>query len=162
MNNTPGVNCENKREDFIFHERTPEEQKKIADAEKKVKESVEDFAKALDSVSPWLTKELLDIFDKLKQIWWIEETTLWNESFKLLYSKNTDKMPDKLRHILWEMLKQLTEYESVKQRSRSLEEMLRACASISAAECSNNTKTDCEWGCKITPETHDRWRWNDL
>lgn len=40
------------------------------------------------------------------------------------------------------MLKQLTEYEFVKQKSRSLEEMLRACASISAAECCNNTNSD--------------------
>ena len=160
MSNTSGANQKNDK-DFIFHERTPEEQKKITDAEKKVKESVEEFAKALDSVSPWLTKELLDIFDKLKQIWWIEETTLWKESFKLLYSKNTDKMPDKLRHILWEMLKQLTEYELVKQKSRSLEEMLRACASISAAECCNNVNID-EWWLKITPETHDWWRWKDL
>ena len=145
-----------RHEDFIFHERTPEEEKKIADAEEKVKHSVEDFAKALDSVSPWLTKELLDIFDKLKQIWWIEETTLWSESFKLLYNKNTDKMPDKLRQILWEMLKQLTEYELVKQKSRSLEEMLRTCASINVVECS---KKDSDSNCRIKPQTHEWGRW---
>lgn len=158
MHNTSGAEHWNERGDFIFHERTPEEQKKITDAEKKVKESVEDFAKALDSVSPWLTGELLDIFGKLKQIWWIEETTLWGESFKLLYDKNTDKMPNKLKNILEEMLKQLTEYDLVKQKSKSLEEMLRACASISATECWSKKKSG-DGGLKITPETHDWWRW---
>lgn len=44
-------------------------------------------------------------------------------------------MPNKLKNILEEMLKQLTEYDLVKQKSKSLEEMLRACASISATEC---------------------------
>jgi hypothetical protein len=52
------------------------------------------------------------------------------------------------------MLKQLTEYELVKQKSRSLEEMLRACASISAAECSNKGNGD-DCGFTIMPETHD-------
>jgi hypothetical protein len=51
MSNPAGASQKNDK-DFIFHERTPEEQKKITDAERKVKESVEDFAKALDSVSP--------------------------------------------------------------------------------------------------------------
>ena len=146
------------KEDFIFHEKTPEEEKKLAAAEKKVKESAEEFARALDSVSPWLTKDLLDIFDRLKQIWWIDETTLWSESFKLLYDKNSDKMPEKLRSILREMLKQLTEYELVKQRSRSLEDMLRACASIRAAESSNVIRSE-SGKVRIIPTTRDWWRW---
>jgi hypothetical protein len=41
-----------------------------------------------------------------------------------------DKIPDKLENILNKMLELLTQYKSVRQRSKTLEEMLRACASI--------------------------------
>jgi hypothetical protein len=63
-------------------------------------------------------------------------------------------MPNKLKNILEEMLKQLTEYDLVKQKSKSLEEMLKACASISSTECSGK-KISGDGGLKITPETHD-------
>lgn len=132
MLETPKAEYEHKTEAFIFPEVTSEKVDKLADAEKKVKDAVESFAKALDSVAPWLTKELLDIFENLKQIWWVEETVLWGMSFKLLYERNRDKMQEKLKDILWEMLDNLSAYELVKQKSKSLEEMLRACASINA------------------------------
>ena len=132
MSETFEAEYEQRTEAFIFPEVTSEKADKLAAAEKKVKDAVESFAKALDSVAPWLTKELLDIFENLKQIWWVEETVLWGMSFKLLYERNRDKMQEKLKDILWEMLDNLSAYELVKQKSKSLEEMLRAYASINA------------------------------
>ena len=91
---------------FIF---PPENKKQIVDAEKKVEDAAKRFAKALDSTKKWLTKELLDIFENLKKVWWVEETVLWGMSFKLLYEKNRDKMPEKLKNILEEMLVNLSQ-----------------------------------------------------
>ena len=123
---------------FVFPEESSETKEAIDKAEKTIMESVESFAKALDSTSPWLTKELLDIFDNVKQIWWIEESKLWETSFDLLYEKNADKIPEKIRAILKNMLDSLSQYNLVKERSKTLEEMLKACSSIcSNSECSN-------------------------
>lgn len=123
---------------FVFPEESSETKEAIGKAEKTIMESVESFAKALDSTSPWLTKELLDIFDNVKQIGWIEESKLWETSFDLLYEKNADKIPEKIRAILKNMLDSLSQYNLVKERSKTLEEMLKACSSIcSNSECSN-------------------------
>jgi len=124
---------ESRTESFVFPEVTPEKADQLVAAEKKVKDAVESFAKALDSISPGLTKELLDIFENLKQIWWVEETILWGISFRLLYERNSNKMPEKVKNILWEMLDNLTQYELVKKKSKSLEELLKACASINTS-----------------------------
>jgi len=60
-----------------------------------------------------------------------------------LYEKNADKIPDKIRLILKEMLDSLSQYNCVKTRSRTLEEMLRACASIgSSSKISTNMNVD--------------------
>lgn len=123
---------------FVFPEESSETKEAIDKAEKTIMESVESFAKALDSTSPWLTKELLDIFDNVKQIGWIEESKLWETSFDLLYEKNADKIPEKIRAILKNMLDSLSQYNLVKERSKTLEEMLKACSSICGnSECSN-------------------------
>ena len=66
----------------------------------------------------------------MKKIGWIEESKLWETSFNLLYEKNVDKIPDKIRVILKEMLDSLTQYNHVKDKSKTLEEMLKACASM--------------------------------
>ena len=128
-------NTENSTGNFVFPKQSSETKEAVDKAEKIITESVESFAKALDSTSPWLTKELLDIFDNVKKIGWIDETKLWETSFNLLYEKNADKIPDQIRVILKEMLDSLSQYNCVKTRSKTLEEMLRACASIG-----NNSK----------------------
>lgn len=115
---------------FIFPNESSEAKEAINKAEKTITEAVESFARALDSTSPWLTKELLDIFDTIKNIGWIEETKLWETSFNLLYEKNADKIPEKIRWILKEMLEALIQYNLVKNKSRTLEEILRACSSV--------------------------------
>ena len=70
----------------------------------------------------------------------MEETVLWGMSFKLLYEKNRDKVPEKLKNILEEMLVNLSQYESVKQKSESLEDLLRACAFINTSPESSDPK----------------------
>ena len=111
---------------FVFPEESSETKEAIDKAEKTIMESVESFAKALDSTSPWLTKELLDIFDNVKKIGWIEESKLWENSFDLLYEKNADKIPEKIRVILKNMLDSLSQYNLVKERSKTLEEMCKS------------------------------------
>ena len=127
INNT---NTEDSTNSFVFPKESEETKEAIEKAEKTITQSVESFAKALDSTSPWLTKQLLDIFDNIKKIGWIDETKLWETSFNLLYEKNADKIPEKIRVILKEMLDSLTQYNLLRDRSKTLEEMLRACASI--------------------------------
>jgi len=141
--NNVDINNSNTTDNFVFPKQSSETKEAIDNAEKIITESVESFARALDSTSPWLTKQLLDIFDNVKKIEWIEETKLWETSFNLLYEKNADKIPDKIRLILKEMLDSLSQYNCVKTRSRTLEEMLRACASIgSSSKISTNMNVD--------------------
>ena len=130
---------ENSTNNFVFPKKSSETKEALDKAERTITESVESFARALDSTSPWLTKELLDIFDNLKKIGGIQETKLWETSFNLLYEKNADKIPDKIRSILKEMLDSLSQYNFVKDKSKTLEEMLRACASVcSTSKCPLN------------------------
>lgn len=145
MNEVFKPEYEHKTETFVFPEVTPEEEDKLAAAEKKVEEACESFAKALDSTAPWLTKELLDIYEQLEKIlWvkekteekkenkkeWVEKTVLWSMSFKLLYEKHKDVIPEKLRDIFAKMLDELSMYENTKLKNKQLKEMLRSCASI--------------------------------
>jgi hypothetical protein len=54
-----------------------------------------------------------------------------------MYEKNSKKIPDKIRVILKEMLDYLVQYNYAKEKSKTLEEMLRACACIcSTSKCS--------------------------
>jgi CRISPR/Cas system CSM-associated protein Csm2 small subunit len=55
-------------------------------------------------------------------------------AFKLLYEKHKDVIPEKLQEILGEMLNELSEYERVKLKSKSLKDMLRSCAYITSNE----------------------------
>ena len=128
--NKNNVDMKNSTGSFVFPRQSSETKKALDKAEKTITESVESFARALDSTSPWLTKELLDIFEDLKKIGWIEETKLWETSFNLMYEKNSKKIPEKIRVILKEMLDSLIQYNYAKEKSKTLEEMLRACASI--------------------------------
>ena len=149
-NNVSRSNTENSSDSFVFPKESSETKDAIEKAEKTITQSVKSFSKALDSTSPWLTKELLDIFDNIKKIGWIDETKLWETSFNLLYEKNADKIPEKIRVILKEMLDSLTQYNLVKDRSKTLEEMLRACASIWTSSddsnvCINNERTFVPW-----------------
>ena len=149
---------ENNKEAFVFPEVTQEEEAKLAAAEKKVEDTCKSFAKALDSVSQWLTKELLDIYEKLEGIlwekekkekssWenWVEKSVLRGMAYKLLYEKHKDVFPEKIKDILWEMLRNLSEYEEVKIKHKSLKEMLRRCASIVSVQSAINTAKFGEW-----------------
>lgn len=131
------VESKNSTDNFVFPKESSETKKAIDKAEKSIMDSVESFARALDSTSPWLTKELLNIFDSLKKIGWIEESKLWETSFNLLYEKNADKIPDKIRVILKEMLDSLSQYNLMKDKSKTLEEMLKACSSMCSSESKN-------------------------
>lgn len=138
-----------RKEAFVFPEVTQEEEAKLAAAEKKVEDTCQSFAEALDSVSKWLTKELLDIYEKLEGIlsekedqmsWkdWVERSVLWGMAYKLLYEKHKNIFPEKLKDMLWEMLRDLSEYEEVKIKHKSLKDMLRSCASIASVQSAIN------------------------
>ncbi len=138
-----------RKEAFVFPEVTQEEEAKLAAAEKKVEDTCQSFAEALDSVSKWLTKELLDIYEKLEGIlwekkdetpWkdWVERSVLRGMAYKLLYEKHKDIFQEKLKDMLWEMLRNLSEYEKVKIKHKSLKEMLRSCASIASVQSAIN------------------------
>ena len=110
---------ENESTNFIFPQESSETKKAISDAENKINTSVKIFANALDTISPWLTNELLNIFDINKKnpaFKWLSESDLWLQSLWLLYERNVDKIPDKLENILNKMLELLTKYKSVRQR----------------------------------------------
>ena len=120
---------------FIFPKESSETKKAIDLAEKKINNSVKVFAKNLDAISPWLTAKLLDIFWTLKnksEFRWLTESDQWLHSLELLYDQNTAIIPYDLETILTEMLKLLTQYKSLRKRSKTLEDMLRACASINS------------------------------
>ena len=149
MDVTSIANDESNTQAFVFHEATSEELNKLDAAEKKVEDTCQSFAEALDSTYPWLTKELLDIYEQLEEmVWikegtgteekWVEKTVLWGMAFKLLYEKHKDVIPEKLQEILGEMLNELSEYERVKLKSKSLKDMLRSCAYITSNESSVN------------------------
>ena len=63
------------QETFVFHE-ISEEEARLNAAEQKIEKTCQSFAEALDSVYPWLTKELLDIYEKLEEILWEKDKYL--------------------------------------------------------------------------------------
>lgn len=75
----------------------------------------------------------------------VEKTVLWGMAYKLLYEKHKDIFPEKLKDMLWEMLKDLSEYEEVKIKHKSLKEMLRSCTSIASVQSAINTAKFGEW-----------------
>ena len=156
--NKTNVDKTNSTSNFVFPAESSETKDALDRAEKSIMESVASFARALDSTSPWLTKELLDIFDNLKKIGWIEESKLWETSFNLLYEKNADKIPDKIRVILKEMLDSLSQYNFVKDRSKTLEEMLKACASMGME--SKDSSMDIGDERTFIPWNHGNWKSN--
>lgn len=149
------LNTVEQQEAFVFPEVTEQEEARLNAAEQKIEKTCQSFAEALDSIHPWLTKELLDIYEKLEEIlwekekstWekWVEKTILWGMAYKLLYEKHKDVFPEKLKDMLWEMLRDLSEYEEVKIKHKSLKEMLRRCASIVSVQSAINTAKFSEW-----------------
>lgn len=97
---------------------------------------VKRFVDALDSYKNWLTKKLLDIHKNLKEVEWLDEATLWNESFRILLATNDEtisKMPDTLKTIFGKMLKNLADYDDVKNnKAIPLEKKMLACLSMNA------------------------------
>ena len=149
-------------EGFIFPKESEETKRAVDEAENKINGAVKIFANNLDGLSPWLTKKLLDIFDEYKEqkdfkFSWLSESDLWLHALWDLYEKNKDKIPDQLEGILTEMLESLTQYRSVKQRSKTLEEMLRACAYVETA--SNDTDQEILWirPSIFKPTTSNNW-----
>ena len=141
------LNASEKKDAFVFPEISEQEEARLNVAEQKIEKTCQSFAEALDSIHPWLTKELLDIYEKLEGIMWSnkeneeikkdkenEKTILWWMAYKLLYEKHKDIFPEKLKDMLWEMLRDLSEYEEVKIKHKSLKEMLRSCASIASVQ----------------------------
>lgn len=141
------MESENKTsENFIFPKESSETKKAIDKAENKINDSVKIFANNLDWISPWLTQQLLKIFDKYKEeknskFSWLSESDLWLHSLWDLYNENRDKISGQMEGILKEMLWLLTQYKTLREKSKSLEEMLRACAYIG----DKNTDWDIPW-----------------
>lgn len=146
------LNDGERSETFVFPEISEQEEARLNAAEKKIEKTCQSFAEALDSVHPWLTKELLDIYEKLEGIMLSnkeseennkskenEKTILWGMAYKLLYEKHKNIFPEKLKDMLWEMLRDLSEYEEVKIKHKSLKEMLRSCASIASVQSAIDT-----------------------
>jgi len=137
------MESENKNsENFIFPEESSETKNAIDKAENKINDSVKIFANNLDWISPWLTQQLLKIFDEYKKekdskFSWLSESDLWLHSLGDLYNENKDKISGKMEGILREMLGLLTQYKTLKEKSKSLEEMLRACACVAKSDVSD-------------------------
>ena len=146
---------------FVFCGPTEEQEKRFSDTEKTVIDTCESFAKALDSVSMWLTKELLDIFETLEGILWAKEvvawkvvgekTMLWGMAYKLLYEKHKDIMSEKIKDVLWNMLSNLSQYEEVKLINISIKDTLRRFASIASVQSAIDTAKFDGWR-TFTPE----------
>ena len=132
-----------KSESFVFPKESSETKKAIDKADKKINESVKIFANNLDEIEPWLTKELLDIFDNFQKdprYSWLSESDLWLHSLWKLYEAN--KIPTPLESILNEMMQLLNEYKSLLHKSQTLYDMLNACACVVANE---NTDRKISW-----------------
>jgi len=136
----PNVNAKEKSEGFFFSEKAREVSKKREAIDEKVESDVKIFVNALDSYKKWLTRKLLDIYENLEQIGWMDKTTLWNKSFDiLLANKDMEEMPYKLQKILGDMLRNLTKYDKIKlERSKPLEKMMLACISLSGVSENQN------------------------
>jgi len=148
----------NNPESFVFPKESPETKKAIDKAEDDINGAVKIFANSLDEISPWLTKELLNIFEDSKndiRFKWLSESDLWLHALWALHE--TKNIPDPLENILQKMLELLTQYKSLREKSKTLEEMLRACAS---AESASNIPIEEQYLTSIfKPSTsHQRWR----
>lgn len=154
-NNYPNPNLDSveKSEGFFFSENAEKVSEKRREIDKKVEWDVKIFVEALDSYKNWLTKKLLDIYKNLENIGWMDKTTLWNKSFDILLSnKEVDNMPEKLKEILFQMLRNLTKYDKIKlERSKPLEKMMLACISLAGASESQNTAVNF-WDRTFTPD----------
>ena len=147
-----------KTESFVFPEKTPEWEKKRNEAEGKINDSVKTFANNLDKIRPWLTRRLLDIFDKFKkdpQFKWLSESDLWLHSLGELYK--TGEIPNPLESILNEMMQLLNDYKVLRNKSKTLEEMLRACAFVCDYEINGKWRNPNKP--LFTQESHEWWRW---
>jgi len=154
----------NSKETFsIFPEKTEETKDAYDKAEKKINNSVKTFAENLDKIKPWLTKELLDVFDNLKKdpkFKWLSNSDLWLQSLSRLYEAN--KIPSPLESILNEMMKLLNDYRTLHIKSDRLYEMLKACAILGDNQKLNESWPKEWWdGSNVTfkQQTHRRWRW---
>lgn len=137
----PNVDAKEKSgEGFFFSESAERVSERRREIDKKVEWDVKIFVDALDSYKKWLTRKLLDIYENLEKIGWMDKTTVWNKSFDiLLANRDMENMPDTLKQILGEMLKNLTKYDKIKmERSKPLEKMMLACISLSGVSENQN------------------------
>ncbi len=119
---------------FIFPLELEETKEAMNKANDDINASVKAFAENLDGIDLWLTGKLVEIFETFKndtnKYRWLSESDLWCSALGELYKRNKDKISYQLERILTEMLRLLDQYHSLVEKSRSLEEMLRACAYI--------------------------------
>ena len=119
---------------FIFPLELEETKEAMNRANDDINASVKAFAENLDGIDLWLTGKLVEIFETFKKdtnrYWWLSESDLWCSALGELYKRNKDKISYQLERILTEMLKLLDQYHSLVEKSKTLEEMLRACAYI--------------------------------
>ena len=144
---------------FVFPKESSEIKKAIDKEDKKINESVKNFANNLEKIELWLTKQLLNIFNDFQKdpnYSWLSESDLWLHSLGKLYE--TNKIPSPLESILNEMISLLTQYKSESMKSKTLEEMMVACAGFEKKE-EEDVLSGSHWTIKHTASTN-RWRWN--
>lgn len=146
-------------DNFVFPKKSSETKEAFDKAEIKINNSVKTFANNLDSIKPWLTRKLLDIFDKVKsdpKYKWLSTSDLWLHSLGELYK--TGEIPSPLESILNEMMQLLNDYKVLRNKSKTLEDMLRACA------FADNHELKEWWRDPNKPlftwqSSHEWWRW---
>lgn len=144
---------------FFFPKKSLDIKKAIDKEDRKINESVKNFVNNLEKIEPWLTKQLLNIFENFKKdplYSWLSESDLWLHSLGKLYE--TNKIPSPLESILNEMISLLTQYKSESIKSKTLEEMMVACAGFEKKE-DEDMQSDSHWTIKYSTSTN-WWRWN--
>lgn len=144
---------------FLFPKESLDIKKAIDEEDRKINESVKKFVNNLEKIEPWLTKQLLNIFENFKKdplYSWLSESDLWLHSLGELY--DTNKIPSPLESILNEMISLLTQYKSESKKSKTLEEMMVVCAGFEKKE-NEDMPSGLHWTINPTTSTN-WWRWN--
>jgi len=151
-----GIEKKNDASKFLFSESSETDK-----AETKIIDSVKIFVNNLNWIEPWLTEQLLNVFKNFQDnpnYSWLSESDLRLHSLGKLYE--TNKIPSPLEKILNEMISLLTQYKSVRMKSKTLEEMMRTCVDFEKEEKEkSNPGEGSHWTIKHTSSTN-WWRWN--
>ena len=101
-------------------------EKRIDNANTKIKKSIEEFAKNL---WPHLTDQLTNNFEEYKKdphYSWLTDSDIWLDSLVNLYRNNQDKMPWQLEWYLKKMMELLREYKNAHNSIDDIATVLRS------------------------------------